>query len=113
DFERVQMYNLTIIAKTKFENSTSKIRINVQNEKDNAPTLKSTKFEIQENLKSGAIVGRLIFDDPEKRPVDELDVEILYQIPTDGKFYLNAENEIISGSSLDREETESYKLLIK
>ncbi|KAE9545884.1 hypothetical protein FO519_010904, partial [Halicephalobus sp. NKZ332] len=113
DFEKVQIFNLTIVAKTKLSNSTSRIRINVQNEKDNPPRIRSTKFQIQENQKPGTTVGKLIVEDPEKRPLDELDVEILFQIPPQGKFYLNAENELISGATLDREETDSYRLLIR
>uniref|UniRef100_A0AC34Q1W8 Cadherin domain-containing protein n=1 Tax=Panagrolaimus sp. JU765 TaxID=591449 RepID=A0AC34Q1W8_9BILA len=113
DYEKIQAFNLTIIAKTKHANSTANLMVNVQNERDSKLLWKSFHFFVEKDTPKDAVAGKILFEDPENRSLADFDVEILYQIPETGRFYLNAKNELLVGADLSKETAEKYKLLVK
>uniref|UniRef100_A0AC34F3S9 Cadherin domain-containing protein n=1 Tax=Panagrolaimus sp. ES5 TaxID=591445 RepID=A0AC34F3S9_9BILA len=112
DFEKVQQFVLTLMAQTQKSNVTQILNVKVENERDVIPIIISENLTVQENQRPKSFVGRIEIEDDELRPISDLQFDIVYQFPPNGRFYINENNVLFTGDWLDREKIDKFQLLI-
>uniref|UniRef100_A0A7E4VZ19 Cadherin domain-containing protein n=1 Tax=Panagrellus redivivus TaxID=6233 RepID=A0A7E4VZ19_PANRE len=112
DYEKMQNYTLKIMAFSHNQSVNSTIRITVLNELDNPPRVITKHVAILENNKINQMIN-LDIEDLEKRPLEQIEINILYQFPPNAKFHIVDGHKLAVGAALDREEINEYQVLIE